>query len=172
MYLSRTTIKKASIFSLLGVALLTYLASYPLPSLGYLNVTSSAPKGLYLIAETTVLSRGQFVIIPLPAEAADFVRTRKWHPAEQTPLLKRVGALPGDEVRIQEEGLFINGSYIGPVATADSEGLPLPRLRGTFVIQPGQFLPLSPYDKSFDGRYFGPVPIASIEHTVTPFFTY
>lgn len=144
----------------------------PQQNWGYYNGTASAPKGFYrIINDQTELSIDQYVIIPVPENVREFVYGRGWSKVE-TRLLKRVGALPGDVVTINDEGIFVNECYKGRVLKTDKEGLPLPQIRGTFVIQPGEFLPLSPYNRSFDGRYFGPVSQSSIQHRVNPLLTY
>lgn len=142
------------------------------PALGYYNGSPSAPKGFYkTVSAAEPLTVGQYVIIPVPAAVRDLVYGRGWL-KDGTPMLKQVGAVEGDRVTITDAGIYINDRYFGPVFTEDSEGLPVPQLRGSFVILPGEFLPLNPYERSFDGRYFGPVPIASVENAVEPLWTY
>ncbi len=135
--------------------------------LGYSNWTSSAPKGWYVIKPDMPPARGQLVVMEVPEEAAPYIYGRGWG-RPGTPLIKTIGALPGDSVTIGDDGLYINGRYVGPVYDKDAEGLDLPRLRGTIVIKPGEFLPVSAYERSFDGRYFGPQPLASIKHIIVP----
>ena len=139
--------------------------------LGFYNTTASAPKGFYQILREEPLARGQYVVITVPSVAASTIKDRGWG-EPGTPLLKRVGAIPGDIVKIGDDGLYINQNYIGPVYKEDRQGRPMPKLRGTFVIQPGEFFPVSTYERSFDARYFGPVPIHSILYQVKPFVTF
>lgn len=158
-----------------GAILLVFLAVIhfkPTTKLGYYNPTPSAPKGYYLIHDDGIApKRGDFVAISVPENVSAIVYGRGWM-EPGTPLLKTVGALPGDVVTITDEELIINGQYRGPVLETDKEGLPLPKIRGTFVIPEGQFLPVSSYGRSFDGRYFGPVAISSVQHKLKPLLTF
>jgi conjugative transfer signal peptidase TraF len=165
--------RKKTPFFLALLVLVVILGPLWRPShiLGFYNSTPSAPKGFYLIDSDREIAVGQYVILPVPEDVRPLVYGRGWLP-EGIPLLKRVGAVAGDRVTISEEGLFINNHYFGPVQTRDQNDLPIPQLRGSFVIAPGYFLPISPYERSFDGRYFGPVPVGQITYQVKPFLTY
>ena len=95
----------------------------------------------------------------VPVQARPYVYGRGWLPNGGL-LLKNLQALPGDLVSITNDRIMINQQYYGPVFSKDSQGRPLPELRGLFRIQPGYFLPLATaVPDSFDGRYFGPVPL-------------
>jgi type IV secretory pathway protease TraF len=64
---------------------------------------------------------------------------------------------------IANDRMMINQEYIGPIFKRDSQGKPLPEIRGSFRIKPGCFLPLATaIPNSFDGRYFGSVPMRLI----------
>lgn len=141
------------------------------PTVGYYNTNQSAPKGFYLIQNPKPLEKGQYVIIPVPEVVTAIIEGRAWF-QPGTPLLKKVGALPGDTVSINTNGIFINDAYIGPVLSEDRQGLPLPQIRGTYTLKDGEFLPISTYERSFDGRYFGPIPIENITYQVAPLLTY
>lgn len=152
-------------------SILLVISGYLLPRVGVYNGSPSAPRGFYLYQEPQ-LQRGQYVLIPVPAGVEELVTSRGWLPAG-VPLLKQIGALPGDKVLISAREIRVNGAYIGSILETDQQGLPLPRLRGEFTIPDGQFLPLSlTYDRSFDGRYFGPVPISSILDSVAPLLVF
>ena len=129
----------------------------------YLNLSDSEPWGIYRLTPFDGhLMRGEFVIMKVPEQARPVVYGRGWLP-EGGLLLKNVGAVPGDRVVIASDGIRINRQYAGPIFTRDSQGRPLPELRGAFRIQPGHFLPLAAaIPNSFDGRYFGPVPLRLI----------
>jgi len=86
------------------------------------------------------------------------------------PLIKYVVATPGDEVAIVSSaaagsdtprpGVYVNGSLV-PNSTPlgrDSLGRALPPLNVHSRLPSGWFLVMSPDARSFDSRYFGPVP--------------
>lgn len=163
------TTKKIIYICFISIAAILLNSYKPETTLGYYNTNASAPKGWYKITNRPV-ERGQYVILPVPDNVDKLVAGRGWW-KPGVPLLKIVGAIEGDTVTITDAGMYINNIYMGPVLTEDKQGLPLPKLRGTFQIQPGQFLPISNYERSFDGRYFGPVPVSSIKYVVRPLLT-
>ncbi len=79
------------------------------------------------------------------------------------PVAKYIAGLPGDRVAIAGTQLFINGTLHPeyPVFTQDSMGRPLPRHPHTdYTIPEDRYLLLSDHrPNSWDGRYWGPVPI-------------
>jgi conjugative transfer signal peptidase TraF len=143
-----------SIVVLLAVAV---LAVRTLPY--YLNLSDSEPRGIYQLRPFDGhLIPGELIIMEVPVQARPYVYGRGWLPKDGL-LLKNVGAVPGDQVMISIDGIMINQKYTGPVFTRDSQGKPLPEIRGSFRVPPGSFLPLATaVPNSFDGRYFGPVP--------------
>lgn len=80
-------------------------------------------------------------------------------------IVKIVAALPGDRVRIAPEGVFVNGSrFPGEIKhpkliSAGTEGR---------ILQADEILLLGVTESSFDGRYFGPVPMASVVGSARP----
>lgn len=75
------------------------------------------------------------------------------------PLLKRVVAVAGDEVRATDHGIEVNGRTVPNSKPFDlaSNGGPLPHLRGTFTLRAGEIWVAGEHTNSFDSRYFGPV---------------
>lgn len=129
------------------------------------NLSPSVPMGLYrLHAVPATLDYGDLVLFPVPASV------RPWHSA-WFPLLKPVAGLPGDTTCINSNGYTINGADYGSVHT-EADGKPLPRLRGCFLVVPGQVLTASSVPKSLDSRYFGPVPLAAVRAVATPLLTW
>ena len=137
-----------------------------------LNLTASAPRGLYRITPLTGLTPGKLVLFSLSTDTLTTFRDRSWfHP--ELPLLKPVGALPGDRVCMSDTSVTINGKRRGDIARVDSNSVPLPHARGCFFVDDGYFLPLSTYsDHSFDGRYFGEVSQSLIIGEATQIFTW
>lgn len=130
----------------------------------YLNLSPSVPLGLYkLIPLKGQLRVGELVIFEVPKPARPYVHGRGWLP-EGWLLMKKVGALPGDKVTITNDLLKINGLDVGPIYELDSEGKPLPQIRDDFHVPARHFLPVATgIQNSFDGRYFGPVPVSLIK---------
>lgn len=138
------------------------------------NDTASEPRGFYWLEQhsSSNYKRGQLVAFPVPATFRSLVYGRHWL-REGTPLMKQIGALEGDLVCIDHVQARVNGRLIGKIFEVDSQGRPLPELRGCFPILPGYFLPISTYiDNSFDGRYMGPQPLTSVIGELHPIWTF
>lgn len=140
------------------------------------NFTESMPPGVYLRRPVAALTRDRIVVFPLPERVwedyGELMRSWGWSP-DQGPLLKRVGALPGDHVCVAGGRLSVNGTELAAQLSHDTQGHPIPGLQGCVTLQPGEFLPLSTHSpRSFDGRYFGVLPIPSIEATARPLWTW
>jgi conjugative transfer signal peptidase TraF len=91
-------------------------------------------------------------------------------------MLKRIVAVEGDTVSVDETGVTVNGRQLnnGVPLPRDLAGRPMPvcRLQGC-RLQPGEVLLMSDYSPiSFDGRYFGPVQAAQIQSVVRPVWTW
>ncbi len=87
-------------------------------------------------------------------------------PGELEPMLKVLAGLPGDEVLQTADALFINGRPLphSKALKADAEGRPLPALAiGRFTVPAGEGMFINDHSRSFDSRYFGTLPLASIE---------
>jgi conjugative transfer signal peptidase TraF len=137
-----------------------------------INTTASEPYGLYRIRSRLEYGRGTLVLFPVPASVESLVSQRGWL-ARGLPLLKGVGAVPGDRVCVSDDSVTVNGECVGPVFERDSEGRPLPVIRGCETVAPGHFWPLSRYTaKSFDGRYTGAQPLAAIIGEAVPIWTF
>jgi type IV secretory pathway protease TraF len=122
-----------ALLCLLAIQLLTNLYG----KIFWLNLTRSEPVGLYRMEKLSrEVRRGEMVIMNIPDRYWPYVYGRKWLPAGW-PLLKHVGAVPGDLFCCQDTLFLINGTPIGPVYQADSAGLPLPHLKGCQEVPEG-----------------------------------
>jgi len=102
------------------------------------------------------------VVVPVPIGLRQLV-TERGYLAPGEPLIKDIGALPGDRVCIDDQSASVNGRVVGPVARWDSKGRGLPSLRGCQIVPAGWFWPLSTrITNSFDGRYIGVQPLSAI----------
>lgn len=137
------------------------------------NPTPSLPKGIYRLApvsdsgqESTALARGDLVSFCLQGEFADLALVRGYLQAGSCenglrPLLKRLAGLPGD---------YIEADSLA-VRVVDSQGRPMPSVLASGVIPSGMALVLADHEGSFDSRYFGLVPLDSLQR-VEPVFLF
>jgi len=90
------------------------------------------------------------------------------------PLLKPIAAIEGDRVTRTEQGIRINGRLIANSKCLDHDGSsrPLPGAEANDVIvAKDEVWVISSYNPlSFDSRYFGPVPVSTIEGLARPLF--
>jgi conjugative transfer signal peptidase TraF len=135
------------------------------------NWTPSLPLGLYWLSPGRPARIGTLVAFAVPSQVQGLVRERNYLPPRAL-LIKPVVALASDRVCTDGGRLVVSGSALGPVPTEDSAKRVLPRASGCGPLPPGQVFLASSYDKSFDSRTFGPVPLTDIRGTVTPLWTY
>lgn len=139
----------------------------------YMNLSPSEPLGLYLrMPITGPLKNGDLVLLKVPEESEPYVYGRRWLPRGAL-LIKQVGGLPGDEYQIRDSVFWIRGELAGPVFFRDRRGLPLPQIQGTFRVRDGHLLPVSArIAHSYDGRYFGDVPISLVQGRAKPLLVF
>ncbi len=133
------------------------------------NASGSAPIGLYLI-EAGVPEIGDFALVELGPALEKFIAGRRYLPAD-IPLLKRVAALPGDEVCRKSEAIFINEIYVAEAQISDSSGRKLPHWSGCFTLRSSEFFLLNDHEKSLDGRYFGATKSEDVIGVAIPLWT-
>jgi len=138
----------------------------------YLNVSHSVPFGIYRIIPPKKIGIGDLVVFDPPQGVRSYVYGRSWLPVGW-PLIKYVGATEGDTYAVLD-GLFtINSNYVGPVYERDSDGKALPYNGGRFVVERNTFLPVSTLiNNSFDGRYFGTVPLSAVKGKLKPIWIF
>ena len=161
----------------LGLAIGLGLLALLLLALGWsgyrLNLTPSQPRGLYrLVPEKP--GRGDYVAFCLNPEhpLADLAARRGYLGrgscrSGRQPLLKRLLGLPGDYVTLAAEGGIVNGTFLPGTKNLelDSQGRATPSsLLAPGLIPAGLALVLSQaHPGSFDSRYFGLIPLASLQ---------
>ncbi len=148
------------------------------------NFTHSAPFGIYRqAAEPTLANRKN-------KPYAFFCPDQRWPGLRNNPntrrslgtcpdgyaaLLKPVVAWPGDVVTTSPAGVVVDGTPVpnSSPLTRDSLGRELhPYPYGTYEVPEGQIWAVSSYSsRSFDSRYFGPVPLRTVREWVRPFIT-
>jgi conjugative transfer signal peptidase TraF len=138
-----------------------------------MNFTASLPLGLYL--ETTQPT--DLVSFCLEGEPGILAVqrlyvTRGTCPTGGTPLLKKIAARPGDLVLFSSEGVCVNGVLFPNTQPLllDSTGRSMPHFPfGQYLVSPNTYWVISTYDRrSFDSRYYGPIPERDIQAHMQP----
>jgi conjugative transfer signal peptidase TraF len=142
---------------------------------------SSAPAGLYRLVTAAPAERGALVAACLPQPIARHGLMRGYLrngdcPAGAEPVAKVVGALPGDVVTVESDRVAVNGVRFqdSRMAARDSAGRPLAHVRwGVRRVDAGEVWLFGFNDpRSWDSRYFGPVPLAAIRGALQPVVTW
>lgn len=139
----------------------------------WLNLSRSEPVGLYRMqAFHQPVKRGDMILLKCPPGYEKYLYGRHWLP-EGWPMFKTVQGLPGDTFCISEQQLTLSGKQLGPVFAVDSRGLALPVLRGCRTVRENHILAIATGLKtSFDGRYFGDIPVSLIIGIAQPLLTF
>lgn len=149
------------------------IASFWLHNAGYrLNLSSSIPWGIYKVSDTPIV-RGDIVEYCPPrqamfqmAKARGYLLSGFSCPNFYSPIFKPIAAITGDEIIINQGGVWVNGIWLSNSKPSfkDAKGRALnPQNIPKSKVQSGQILLVSSYStRSFDGRYFGSVPATGI----------
>lgn len=144
-----------------------------------LNLTASMPVGFYRVVRGAT-ERNVIVLICLPESIAEFAHERGYLPNGScrggvAPIGKRIVAVPGDTVAMTQAGLQVNGVLIPNSKSLPRDGRhrQLPELtKQLSIVAPHQLWVLSWYSsRSFDSRYFGPIPDSAVQATIRPLLT-
>lgn len=144
-----------------------------------INTSSSMPVGLWHVApmDRAPVS-GDVVTFCLPDVPELHLAAQRGYvaagscPGDLEPLIKPVAAVAGDLVLVTPAGISVNG--IGVAGTVqldrDTGGRPLqPVPAGAYRVQPRRVWLLAGYARnSFDSRYFGSVPVDSVQAVARP----
>lgn len=146
----------------------------------YINTSASLPIGLYRIVDDHI-SRGAYVAFcPPHSDVFEMAVARGYINPGNCPggygqLLKRVFAVAGDTVAIDQLGIVVNGKLLPNSAPLgiDALGAALPQYRYTAMLSESEYLLLSDLNpQSFDARYFGVIDRTQILHVVRPILTF
>jgi conjugative transfer signal peptidase TraF len=165
-----------------GIAILA-IAVVALANGVVFNYTHSAPFGLY---------KGIAGSRPIPHEPglyAFFCPDNRWPfmrdqpnyrspmrtcPDGYAPLIKPVVAWTGDTVQTSGVGITVNGRMIPHTLPIDRDSagrIVHPYPFGTYLVEPDQVWVVSSFSpRSFDSRYFGPIPVRCVRAWVRPFW--
>jgi conjugative transfer signal peptidase TraF len=136
------------------------------------NVTASVPIGLYGVRNVQTFAVNDIVIAIPPEPWARILADRRLLP-HGTPLIKRVAAISRQTICRFGLLVFVDGILAANAHASDACGRSLPVWQGCATIENNEiFLMNSSEPASFDGRYFGPIPTASIEGRATPLWTF
>ena len=159
----------AEIFAVSGVAIVAISIASVVnfaPVLVW-NASASAPVGFYRIKQYEALEIGDYVLVRPDETLAKLIAERGYLP-ENIPLLKRVAAVPGDEICRKSEAIFINETLVAEARIFDSSGRKLPSWNGCFRLRSGELFLLNDHEKSLDGRYFGSTNAEDVIGVVIP----
>ncbi len=139
-----------------------------------LNLSESLPLGLYVYIPRSVRVGG-LVTLCLPERAGRLAQERGYIgrgscPGKAAPILKRVMAMEGAKIAVGEDGVWVDGQRLPASAyhRFDTAGRPMPEVQGgKLMVKPDEAWVMGSHPDSFDSRYFGPVPVASMS-TVAP----
>lgn len=142
--------------------------------------TDSLPMGLYR-SVPGVPTRGALVSICLPDDLATLAKERGYGrpghcPGGLAPLLKQVVAMSGDSVSVTDAGLTVNGIEISNTERIhyDSQGQEVPMI-GAGIYQTVNnelWLIANHSTRSWDSRYFGPLPADHVQSVMQPLITW
>lgn len=142
-----------------------------------INASPSLPIGLYIRSSDPNANLIEFC----PAEpyasfaAARGYRSRGNCPDGASPLMKPIIARAGDVVGVSNRGISVNGRLIRNTSPkmADTQGRSMtPWPFGMYVTANAAVWVASSYNpRSFDSRYFGPIPTSSIRARLRPLLT-
>ena len=132
------------------------------------NRTGSAPEGLYVLSDEPI-TRGVWVIVSPRSSEAEWV-SKRGYIGEDWPLIKRVAALPGDEICRTGRDILIYDEVVSEALIVDSSGRNLPVWDGCVRLESDELFLLTPHPASLDGRYFGPVKQTDLDGVAIPVF--
>ena len=142
------------------------------PTLRYVwNASASVPVGLYRLAPVGKLVVTELVAVQPPEPLATFLADSRYLP-RGIPMLKRVLALTGQTVCRDHLTITVDKIWVGEAREHDSRSRPLPIWQGCRVVADGEvFLMNWQSADSFDGRYFGTLPMSAIIGKAEPLWT-
>jgi conjugative transfer signal peptidase TraF len=145
----------------------------------FVATDSSCPIGIYHVVHQPP-ARGELVKACLPEAIASYGMARGYLasgecPNGAEPVIKVIGALAGDRVDLLPEEIRVNGTALPQSSTRmrDSRGRAVRTLpRGSYETTADDVWLFGLHDaRSWDSRYFGPVPVNAVLGAVEPVFT-
>jgi conjugative transfer signal peptidase TraF len=146
-----------------------------------INITDSMPRGIYYLhASVRPVRRGDTVAICPPLRVVKLGRERGYLspgscPKSVAPLLKIVVATEGDIVVKSPEGISVNGKLLpeSQQLQVDAVGRSLVSWSTPIYKMPNRRIWLyAPSARSWDSRYWGPVPVGNVIGIAYPLITF
>ena len=134
------------------------------------NRTGSAPEGLYVLSDEPI-TRGVWVIVSPRSSEAEWV-SKRGYIGEDWPLIKRVAALPGDEICREGNAISINHVRFAEALESDSLGRQMPVWHSCSILAEDEVFLLNSHPRSIDGRYFGPTKVSDIGGSIRLLWTW
>ncbi|MGL4261893.1 MULTISPECIES: S26 family signal peptidase [unclassified Afipia] len=136
------------------------------------NLTPSIPRGLYRLDPDADVTVTTLVAVRLPEPLATALDLNGYLPLG-VPLLKRVVALPGQEVCRANVTITVDAVALpSPSRLRDSRNRPLPSWQGCHCVGDDEiFLMNWDSDDSLDGRYFSVLPRSAVIARAVPVWT-
>ena len=136
------------------------------------NASASVPIGLYAVDKIVDVRASDLVVVRPPGPLARFLAEGGYLPLG-VPLLKHVAALAGQTVCRIGRSVTVDAIEMGDARESDGRGRSLPVWEGCRVIGRDEvFLMNQRSADSLDGRYFGPLPAASIVGRAIPLWVH
>jgi len=152
----------------LGMAVTAFV--HPAPRLIW-NASESIAVGLYAASPAHGAGRGDLVAIAPPAKLAALMAERRYLPLS-LPLLKPVAAIGGQLVCRKGVDISIDGQRVGDALARDRHGRDLPVWHGCHRLGSNELFVMNPASRdSFDGRYFGALPMSAVRARLRPLWT-
>lgn len=155
-------------FVTMGVAIASFV---PVQPRLVWNASASVPVGFYDLDPPRTLEVGDLVAAMPDKLFADWMVGRGYI-GRGVPLMKRVAALPGQQVCRTGNAVTVDAVPFGDALDRDKRGRPLPVWQGCRRIADGDVFLMNPdVPDSLDGRYFGPIAARTIIGKATPLYT-
>lgn len=164
-------LKFLNLFLILKVIVITIIVInlflYVLGVVGVrINFSPSMKQGIYFVVRKN-LEKGDLVVIC--EEKARIFLKKKDSVCGYEELLKRVVAIPGDEVSIDKKGIWVNNKFIENSLKVNfniSNDLFTNILLNNYKLKKGEYLVLGDSEYSWDSRYFGVIEDKNIKEIV------
>jgi conjugative transfer signal peptidase TraF len=135
------------------------------------NASASVPIGLYSVHPARHPIVAALAVAYPPEPLAGWLAQRHYLP-RGVPLIKPVLALNGQTVCRVGPLITVDGRETGVAHEKDRSGRALPSWQGCRLIGHSEIFLMNPHEPaSLDGRYFGPLPIASVAGLAEPLWT-
>lgn len=138
-------IKKYKEFIIIGIIgiILLFIAS-----ITKINVSDSSPLGIYIVNKFSKnFNAGDYILYEIPEDYKKYT----YKELQKLDSLKKIEAVNGDEIKIEDYKLYINNVYKGNLNSK------IPISNNQFIVKDDEVFTLSENPASLDGRYYGAI---------------